>query len=84
MPLDLVVAVAAAAFVSGLFVGLFRGWNACNERWFEAERRGLQIEGEQDEFGDTPAYRVRRVDMLPIDFEPTDKPCERCESEELD
>ena len=83
MALDLVIATSAAAFIAGLFIGVFRGWQACNQKWFDAERRGEQIEGPTDEFGDTPAYRVRRVDMMPIDFVPAAKPCEACESEEI-
>lgn len=75
MSLDLVIAISAACFIGGLFVGVLRGWQACNQKWFDAERRGEQIEGPTDEFGDTPAYRVRRVDIMPIDFVPA-KPCE--------
>lgn len=80
MPLDLVIAISASAFVAGLFIGVLRGWNACNQKWFDAERRGEQIEGYEDEFGDTPAYRVRRVDMMPIDFVPAKK-CGACNEE---
>ena len=79
MNLDLAIAISAACFVAGLLIGVIRGWNACDEKWFTAERRGEQIEGPVNEFGDTPAYRVRRVDMMPIDFVPA-KPCDQCET----
>ena len=77
---NMLIAVGGIAFIAGLLIGACRGWNACNQRWITAERRGEQIEGPTDEFGDTPAYRVRRVDMTPIEFVPAAK-CEACNEE---
>lgn len=71
MSLDLIIAIAVACFVAGLFVGIFRGWNACDKKWFSAARHGNVIEGPKDENDIVPGYRVMRVDMTPIEFMPS-------------
>lgn len=81
MSIDLVICTAAVAFAVGLFVGLFRGWGAANQRWYDAARSGHPIEGDADEYDCIPQFTVYRTDMAPIDFVPA-KPCEQCESEE--
>lgn len=77
MSLDLIIAIAVACFVAGLFVGIFRGWNACDQRWFDAARSGYTVDGAKDEYGNVAGCTVRRVDMTPIEF----MSAKRCESE---